>query len=219
MNAAELSKSEVNMSRALVIGIAGGSGSGKTTLANKLIERFQKQIAIISHDYYYKPFSDLTLEQRKKQNFDHPASFDTDLLVGDLSDLALGKAVDIPTYSFVDFTRLKETATINPARVIIVEGILIYSSADLRDLCDIKIYVDIDADERFIRRLRRDVTERGRSVESVTNQYLETVKPMHSEFVEPTKKFADIIVPYGGHNLVALNMICDRIQSYLLNPN
>ena len=182
---------------ALVIGIAGGSGSGKTTFANKIIQYFGGDVATLNHDFYYKPFADLPLEERKKQNFDHPNAFD----------------IDRPVYSYTEFTRLPETVRVAAAPVIIVDGILIFENRQLRDLFDIKVYVDTDSDVRLIRRLMRDVKERGRDLQSVMTQYLSTVKPMHEEFVEPSKRYADVIVPEGGFNAVALDMVIDRIRA------
>ena len=198
---------------ALVIGIAGGSGSGKTTFANKIIQYFGGDVATLNHDFYYKPFAELPLEERKKQNFDHPNAFDTDLLIADLVRLKHGEDIDRPIYSYTEFTRLPETVRVAAAQVIIVDGILIFENRQLRELFDIKVYVDTDSDVRLIRRLTRDVKERGRSLQSVMDQYLSTVKPMHEEFVEPSKRYADVIVPEGGFNAVALDMVIDRIRA------
>ena len=199
----------------MVIGIAGGTGSGKTTLVNKLCKRFGDHVSVIYHDNYYKPYSELSLEERAKLNYDHPDAFDTDLMIEHLRMLREGKAVQCPTYDYTLFTRSDKTITIEPARVIIIEGILVFSSPELRNLMDIKIFVDTDADVRILRRLLRDVEERARSIQSVVNQYLTTVKPMHEQFVEPSKRFADIIVLDGGYNLVALDMIMQRIEAHL----
>jgi len=199
----------------MVIGIAGGTGSGKTTLVNQLCKRFGDHVSVIYHDNYYKPYSELSLEERAKLNYDHPDAFDTDLMIEHLRMLREGKAVQCPTYDYTLFTRSDKTITIEPARVIIIEGILVFSSPELRNLMDIKIFVDTDADVRILRRLLRDVEERARSIQSVVNQYLTTVKPMHEQFVEPSKRFADIIVLDGGYNLVALAMIMQRIEAHL----
>ena len=196
----------------IVIGIAGGTGSGKTTIAKKIFQAFDKNALILSHDYYYKEYPDLTLEQKRKLNYDHPDSLDTDLLVQHIKALKSGQAIMHPTYDFATHSRNKEWSKMNSAEVIIVEGILIYTSKELCDLCDIKLFVDTDADVRFIRRLRRDVNRRGRSMESVINQYLSTVKPMHEQFVEPSKAKADLIIPEGGHNAIAVGMIVDAIR-------
>ena len=198
---------------ALVIGIAGGSGSGKTTFANKIIQYFGGDVATLNHDFYSKPFAELPLEERKKQNFDHPNAFDTDLLIADLLRLKHGEDIDRPIYSYTEFTRLPQTVRVAAAPVIIVDGILIFENRQLRELFDIKVYVDTDSDVRLIRRLTRDVKERGRSLQSVMDQYLSTVKPMHEEFVEPSKRYADVIVPEGGFNAVALDMVIDRIRA------
>ena len=199
----------------LVIGIAGGSGSGKTTFANKIIAHFGGAVATLNHDYYYKAFSDLPLEERKRQNFDHPDAFDTDLLIKDLLKLKHGEDVERPVYSYTEFTRLQETVLVKSKPVIVVDGILIFENRELRDLFDIKVYIDTDSDVRLIRRLLRDVKERGRDLSSVVNQYLGTVKPMHERFVEPSKRYADVIVPQGGHNTVALEMVINRISAEL----
>lgn len=201
------------MKTPVIIGIAGGSGSGKTTFANKVVSHFKAPISVLCHDYYYKPFYKMPLEERKKQNFDHPSSFDTQLMVEDLKKLKSGQAVERPVYSFTEFTRLDETVSVLPTKVIVVEGILIFENPELRDLMDIKIFVDTDDDIRFIRRMLRDVRERGRSVESVVNQYLSTVKPMHDNFVSPSKRYADVIVPEGGLNPVALDMVISKIEN------
>jgi uridine kinase len=203
------------MKKPLVIGIAGGSGSGKTTFAESIIKKFPEDVTAISHDYYYKPFSEMNIEERYKQNFDHPDSFDTDIMVSDIKKLVSGEDAYLPVYSFVEFTRLEEKRYVKVPKVLIVEGILIFHSEDLRNLCDIKIFIDADADERFIRRLVRDIKERGRTVESVIESYLGRVKPMHNLFVEPTKKLADIIVTNGGYNIKALDVINGKIGSYL----
>ncbi len=199
----------------VIIGIAGGSSSGKTTFSAKVIESLPDNITVLSHDYYYSPFSNLSFEEKTKQNFDHPQSFDTDLLISHIKALKENKSIDAPVYSFTEFTRLDKTKKMHPTKVIIIEGILIFENKELRDLMDIKIFVDTDDDIRFIRRLQRDTVKRNRSVDSVVNQYLQTVKPMHDLFVAPSKKYADIIVPEGGHNSVALDMTVQKIISIL----
>lgn len=203
----------------IVIGIAGGTASGKTTVAERIYEAFQKDAVILSHDYYYKQHDDLTMEQRGKLNYDHPDSLDTDLLVKHIEELKKGNAIMHPTYNFTTHTRNAEWQRMESAKIIIAEGILIYTNNKLCKLCDIKLFVDADADVRFIRRLTRDVSERGRSVESVVTQYLSTVKPMHEQFVEPTKSKADLIIPQGGHNEIAISMIIDGIKKRLGNQN
>ena len=203
------------MKKSLVIGIAGGSGSGKTTLLKNIIEAFGPSITVISHDNYYKRHDEMTYEERCKLNYDEPAALETDLMVRQLDALRHGEEILCPVYDFTVHNRSDETLLIKPERVIIVEGILIFENKELRDLMDIKIYVDADADIRICRRIKRDVTKRGRSLESVINQYQETVKPMHEKYVEPSKKYADIVVPEGGKNLVALAMIQGYISRYL----
>lgn len=199
----------------IIIGIAGGSGSGKTTFAQNLKKEFNDEILVLSHDYYYKSHSDLSLEERKKLNYDHPNAFDTDLLVEHLSQLKQGNSISHPVYSFVRHDREDFTVTVESKKIILVEGILIFENKDLRDLMDIKIFVDTDADIRFIRRLVRDVNERGRTIDSVIEQYCNTVKPMHEQFVEYSKKYADLIVPEGGNNKVALSMVKEQIKNIL----
>ena len=199
----------------MVIGIAGGTGSGKTTLTRRLVERFGADVSVLNHDNYYKAHDDMPFEARRRLNYDHPDSFDTDLLVRDLKQLRQGVAVDCPTYDYTVHNRAQATLRVEPARVVIVEGILIFENQALREQMDIKIFVDTDADVRILRRLVRDVKERGRSLDSVVGQYLSTVKPMHEAFVEPSKKYADLIVPEGGNNQVALEMIVRRVQHHL----
>ena len=199
----------------IIIGIAGGTGSGKSTLAENIEKEFKHNITMISHDYYYKSNSELPLEERKKLNYDHPDAFETDLLIEHLNKLKNGESIERPSYSFVNHLREKETYKVVPKKVIIVEGILLFENKTLRDMMDIKIFVDADADIRFIRRLLRDVKERGRTLDSAVEQYCTTVKPMHEQFVEPSKKYADIIVPEGGYNQVALNMIVEKIRSII----
>ncbi len=203
------------MDKILVIGIAGGSGSGKTTLMKRLVERFGNNVSVLSHDNYYKRHDELTYEQRAVLNYDEPNALDTSLLVYQLDQLRHGIAIDCPVYDFTQHNRSDETIHIEPEKVIIVEGIMIFVDPDLRNLMDIKIFVDTDADIRLCRRIKRDVTKRGRSLESVINQYKQTVKPMHEMYVEPSKKFADLVVPEGGKNQVALDMIEGRIQRHL----
>ena len=199
----------------LVIGIAGGSGSGKTTLMKNLIDKFGDVITVLSHDNYYKRHDELTYEQRCLLNYDEPGAFDTSLMIYQLDQLRHGQAIDCPVYDFTVHNRSNDTIRIVPERVIIVEGILIFESEPLRQLMDIKIFVDADADVRLCRRIKRDVNKRGRSLESVLTQYQQTVKPMHEKYVEPTKKYADLVVPEGGKNLVALELIEGRIRRHL----
>lgn len=203
------------MKDVIVIGIAGGIGSGKSTLVKKIKEEFHDRTTIMSHDFYYKQHNDITFEQRKKLNYDHPESFDTDLMIEHIRELASGREIQRPVYDFTIHNRVDDTVTVKPAKVIIVEGILIFENKELRDMFDIKLFIDTDADVRIIRRILRDVSERGRTLESVVNQYLTTVKPMHEQFVEPYKKYADIIIPEGGHNQVAIEMVNHRIHSLL----
>ncbi|WP_294156579.1 uridine kinase [uncultured Clostridium sp.] len=205
------------MQDVMIIGIAGGSGSGKTTLAQKIKDVFDDKISILCHDYYYKSNEGIPMEERKKLNYDHPDSFDTNLLIDQLKQLRDGKSINHPVYSFVEHTRLDETVEVKPTKVIIVEGILIFENKELCDLMDIKVFVDTDGDLRIIRRLLRDVQERGRDIDSVVNQYLSTVKPMHEEFVEPSKRRADIIIPEGGANDVALSMLLEKIRNFINN--
>jgi uridine kinase len=200
----------------VVIGIAGGTGSGKTTVANVILERVgADKIALLPHDAYYKDLKDLPRAQRDLVNFDHPNSLETDLLVAHIRELREWKPVDIPIYDFTDHSRTDRTQRIDPQPVILVEGILIFHEAALRTLFDVKIFVDTDPDIRFIRRLQRDILERGRTVESVIHQYQTTVRPMHLEFVEPSKRHADVIIPEGGLNTVAMDMVVARMESLL----
>ena len=203
------------MNNVLVIGIAGGSGSGKTTLAQNIISHFEDRISLLRHDDYYKCQDHLSMEERVKTNYDHPHAFDTDLLIYHIDELRAGRDILAPTYDYTKHTRAAETRTVKASKVVLLEGILILENPDLRDKLDMKIYVDTDADVRILRRLLRDVKERGRSLDSVIGQYLETVKPMHEAFVEPSKRYADLIVPVGGENLVALEMIIDKIEKHL----
>lgn len=198
----------------LVIGIAGGTGSGKTTVANVLLERVgAHHMAYIAHDAYYKDLKDLPVSQREYINFDHPDSLDTPLLIQHIQQLKRWQPIELPVYDFKLHSRTSQTITIQPQSVIIVEGILIFVEADLRDLFDVKIFVDTDPDIRFIRRLQRDIAERGRTTESVIRQYLNTVRPMHLEFVEPSKRYADVIIPEGGLNTVAMDMVVARLEA------
>lgn len=198
----------------LVIGIAGGTGSGKTTVVNEILKQVGEDIvSYIPHDAYYKEFEELPPNQKAAINYDHPNSLDTALMIQHIELLKSGKKIDLPIYDFTTHSRTKETIAISPNPVIIVEGILIFTDPVLRDLCDIKIFVDTDADIRLIRRIRRDISERGRTVESVLRQYESTVRPMHLEFVEPVKRYADVIIPEGGYNEVALDMVIARIET------
>ena len=199
----------------IIIGIAGGSGSGKTTFAQNIKKEFNDEILVLSHDYYYKSHSDLSFDERKKLNYDHPNAFDTEMLVNHLKDLKAGKSISHPVYSFVRHDREDYSVDVEPKKIIIVEGILLFENKSLRDLMDIKIFVDTDADIRFIRRLVRDVNDRGRTIDSVIEQYCDTVKPMHEQFVEYSKKYADLIVPEGGNNKVALSMVKEQIKNIL----
>ena len=199
----------------MLIGIAGGTGSGKTTLTRHLKEHFGDDVTVIGHDSYYKRQEGKTYEERAQVNYDHPNAFDTELLIQHLQELKAGRAIQCPVYSYADHNRTDQTVTITPTKVIIVEGILIFQNPTLRDMFDIKIFVETDADERILRRCLRDVEERGRSMQSVVTQYLTTVKPMHEKYVEPSRKYADIVVLEGGHNLVALDMIMQRIQGHI----
>lgn len=199
----------------IIIGIAGGTGSGKSTLADNIKKEFENNITMLSHDYYYKDHPDLSFEERVKLNYDHPDSIETSLLIEHLKKLKNGEIIYRPNYSFVEHKREETTVEVVPKKVIILDGILVFENKELRDMMDIKIFVDTDADIRFIRRLLRDVEKRGRTLNSVVSQYCTTVKPMHEQFVEPSKKFADIIVPEGGHNEVALNMIIEKVRSIM----
>ncbi len=200
----------------LVIAIAGGSGSGKTTVAQAILDRVgRNRIAYLPHDAYYKDLSALPPNQRMEVNFDHPDSLDTDLLIQHITQLKNSQAVDLPVYDFKTHTRTTQFTHIDAQRIILVEGILIFAEKQLRKLFDVKIFVDTDADIRFIRRLERDISERGRTTEHVINQYLKTVRPMHMDFVEPSKRYADVIIPEGGFNEVAMDMVISHIQELL----
>jgi len=203
------------MKDVIVIGIAGGTGCGKSTLIKRIKEEFDERITILSHDFYYKQHNDIPFEERKKLNYDHPDAIETDLMISHIKELVKGNSIERPVYDFTIHNRVDETVTVKPAKVIIVEGILIFENKELRDMCDIKVFIDTDADVRIIRRIIRDVNERGRTLDSIVNQYLTTVKPMHEMFVEPTKKYVDIIIPEGGYNLVALEMLIERIRALL----
>ena len=203
------------MEQILVIGIAGGSGSGKTTLMKRLVEQFGDHVSVVSHDNYYRRHDELTYEQRCLINYDEPAAFETDLMARHLDCLRNGQAIECPVYDYTIHNRSDATFTIEPRKVIIVEGILIFENEALRNLMDIRIFVDTDADVRLCRRIKRDVNKRGRTLESVLTQYQDTVKPMHEQYVEPSKKYANLVVPEGGKNLVALEMITDRIRRHL----
>ena len=199
----------------LVIGIAGGTGSGKTTLMKNIINRFGDVMTVLSHDNYYRRRDELTYEERCKINYDEPAALETDLMAHHLDLLRRGETIQCPVYDFTQHNRSDETITVVPKSVIVVEGILIFENEPLRELMDIKIFVDTDADVRLCRRIKRDVNKRGRTLESVLTQYQTTVKPMHEKYVEPSKKYADLVVPEGGKNWVALEMIMDRIKRHL----
>ncbi len=200
----------------LTIGVAGGSGSGKTTVAHRILEAVgATQIAYVPHDAYYKDLSHLPLEARRRVNFDHPDALETELLIEHLQQLQAGRAVAIPTYDFARYIRLPEKQIVRPAPIILVEGILIFAEAELRKLLDVRIYVDTDADIRLLRRLRRDILERGRNLDTVLTQYEKTVRPMHLEFVEPSKRYADVIIPEGGFNDIAIEMVAAHIRERL----
>ena len=203
------------MKKILVLGIAGGTGSGKTTITRRLVQRFGSDISTVFYDSYYRANHDIPFEERTKINYDHPNAFDTDIMIDHIKALAEGKPIERPVYDFTIHNRVDETVTVYPAKVIVVEGILIFENAELRDLCDIKVFIDTDADVRIIRRILRDVQERGRMLDNIVDQYLTTVKPMHEMFVEPSKKYADIIIPEGGFNQVAFEMLAYRIHALL----
>lgn len=206
-----------NEHKMMIIGIAGGTGSGKTTITKRLAERFGPAVTVIFHDNYYRRLDHLSLEERAKVNYDHPDAFETDLLIRHLQQLRQGRAVPCPVYDYTKHNRSDQVITVRPAPVVVVEGILIFADPRLRELMDVKIFVDTDADVRILRRVVRDVKKRGRTLDSVVQQYLTTVKPMHEEFVEPSKRRADIIVPEGGRNIVALEMIMERIDAFIRN--
>ena len=200
----------------LVIGIAGGSGSGKTTVVNAIVSQLKDRVVVIPQDSYYKDSSHLPLEERQQINFDHPDAIDFELLSNQLADLKAGKSVEQPVYSYITCSRSKEeTITVNPADVIIIEGILVFTCKELRDQMDIKLFVDADDDDRLMRVMARDIIERGKTVETVIERYTKTVKPMYLQFIEPSKRYADIIIPQGGHNKVAIDVISATIEKYL----
>ncbi len=199
----------------LIIGVAGGSGSGKSTLTRLLKEKFGAAVTVMNHDDYYKAQDEVPFEERCKRNYDHPDAFDTDLLIAHLKALKAGQPIECPVYDYSQHNRSKETRIVDPAPVILVDGILILENKELRELFDIKIFVDTDADVRVLRRIVRDTKERGRSLDSVINQYLNTVKPMHEQFVEPSKRYADLIIPQGGRNAVAMDLLRSCIRNHL----
>ena len=203
------------MNDIMIIGIAGGTGSGKTTLTKKLVQRFGENVSVIHHDSYYRARHETPFEERCKVNYDHPDAFETDLLIEHIRQLREGKSIKCPVYDYSIHDRLIETMTVKPTKVIIIEGILVFENKELCSLMDIKIFVDTDADVRILRRITRDMRDRGRSLESVISQYLTTVKPMHEQFVEPSKKNADVIIPEGGHNRVALEMVIQRVNAFI----
>lgn len=203
------------MAKSLFIGIAGGTGSGKTTITHRIMEQFGPEVSLLCHDNYYKAHHDLTMEERSRLNYDHPEAFDRPLFLEHLAALKQGLPVDCPVYDYTRHNRSDKTVKVAPAPVVIVEGILILQDPEIVEALDIRIFVDTDADVRILRRILRDVRERGRTLESVVDQYLTTVKPMHELFVEPSRKYADLIVPEGGHNTVALDMILERIRAHL----
>ena len=203
------------MGSVMTIGIAGGTGSGKTTITRRLIQKFSNNVSVIYHDNYYKAHNELNYEQRALLNYDCPDAFDTDLMISDLKRLRAGEAIRCPVYDYTIHNRSDKTVLVKPSPVVIVEGILILQDTRLCELLDIKIFVDTDADVRILRRIVRDVRDRGRSLESVVDQYLTTVKPMHEMYVQPSKRNADIIVPEGGHNLVAMDMLTERIRAHV----
>ena len=201
-----------------VIGVAGGTGPGKSTLVKRLQEAFRgDDVVTLCHDYYYKAHPELTYEERTKLNYDHPQAFDTQMMVDHIKALKENVPIEHPVYSFVEHNRMPETVSVKPSKVIIVDGILIFENKELRDMMDIKVYVDTDADIRLARRILRDVCDRGRTMQSVISQYTQTVKPMHEEFVEPSKKYADVIIPEGGFNSVAVEMLIQNIRSLIEN--
>jgi len=204
------------MKRPILIGITGGTGSGKSTVSREILKRNgEENVVIIEQDSYYKDQTHLTFEERVKRNYDHPLAFDNELLIKHLKDLLNNIPIEKPIYDFEQHTRKKETVTVFPKKIIILEGILILYDEEIRNLCDIKIFVDTDSDVRVIRRIRRDIKERGRTLDSVIQQYMSTVRPAHQQFVEPTKKYADIIIPEGGYNEVAIDIIAAKINSIL----
>ena len=208
----------ISLSKPIIIGIAGGTGSGKSTIAKAIFDSLsEKNIVIIEQDSYYKDQSHLSMQERVKTNYDHPFAFDTELLINHVNELLEGRMIEKPIYNFSEHTRASETTTIEPKDIIILEGFMILEDKRVRDLMDIKIFVDTDADVRIIRRIVRDIRDRGRTLESVIDQYLMTVKPSHEQFIEPTKKFADIIIPEGGYNKVAIDIVVAKVQSIIRN--
>lgn len=203
----------------MIIGIAGGTGSGKTTVTRKLKDFFGDDISVLYHDNYYKRFDELDDEERTRLNYDSPDAFDTEMMVEALKNLKNGSPIDCPVYDYAINNRTDRTTRIYPTKVVVVEGILIFENKELRDCMDVKIFVDTDADTRILRRIKRDVRDRGRTLESVINQYLTTVKPMHEQYVQPSRKYADIVMLEGGHNLVALDMIINRIAQHIDSSN
>jgi len=200
------------MNKVCIVGVAGGTASGKTTIVSQIAEYFGKDIVVISHDSYYKAHDEMTYEERSQLNYDHPDSFESERMANDIRDLIKGRAIEVPVYDYTIHNRSDRTVTVLPKPVIIIEGILILENKELRDLMDAKIYVDTDADERLMRRIRRDMAERARSIESIMEQYAATVKPMHEEFVEPSKKYADIIIPRGGGNETGIGMLMEYLK-------
>ena len=203
------------MKKTIIVGVAGGSASGKTTVVSEIMRRFGEQVEVVSHDYYYYDQAEMPMEERYRQNYDHPDAYETKRLVEDIRRLKEGQVIYRPSYDYTQYTRGKEKVLVEPKRVVIVEGILILEDKALRELMDIKIYVDTDSDERLMRRLTRDMAERGRTVESVLEQYRKTVKPMHEQYVEPSKKYADIILPRGGENKIGIEIILRHLKSYI----
>jgi uridine kinase len=212
----DMTNTEQLVQKPIVIGIAGGSGSGKTTVANEILHRVgAHRIAFLPHDAYYRELNHLPIVQREQVNFDHPNSIETELLISHIKTLLEGKAIEVPVYDFTTHSRTGQSTHVEPKKIILVEGILIFAEALLREMFDIKVFVDTDSDIRFMRRLERDISERGRSVESVIRQYQSTVRPMHLEFVEPSKRYADVIIPEGGRNWVALDMVIAKLETLL----
>lgn len=203
----------------VIIGVAGGTGSGKSTVVGRIVDSVgPSRVSVLQHDRYYRDRNDLRLEERAALNYDHPDSLETDLLVTHVDALRMGRSIETPAYDFARHARKTVTETVMPNRAIIVEGILIFTDSELRRRMDVKVFVDTDADDRFIRRVRRDISERGRTLESVIEQYLTTVKPMHLEFVEPSKRYADVIIPMGGHNEVAIGMLLGLVRGLTAEP-
>ena len=204
------------MKNCILIGVAGGSGSGKTTVANNLVKAFKcEDVALIEQDAYYREFTNMTLDKKRKVNFDHPDSIEFELLKKHIEDLKNGKSIERPIYDFATYSRKEGSVKINPSKIIVVEGILIFAVPKIRELFDVKIFVDTDADEMILRRIERDMNERGRSFESVKTQYLTTVKPMYLEFCEPSKRYADVIIPRGGKNKIAIDMLVSNLKRYI----